>query len=110
MTGEKMLQKILSIQSVGKFHNYSPQGDVQLRFLNLVFGENGRGKTTLAAILRSLTTNNPNFILERKTIGSSTPIQVRILDEQGVTNFTEGNNWDRVIPDIEIYTIDTRLL
>ena len=52
------------------------------RKLTLLFAENGRGKTTLCAILRSLQTGQHEFIAERKTLGTSDPpsLQIRLGD------------------------------
>ncbi len=49
-----MLQRVISIKNVGRFQNYGAAGDVTFRRYTLIFAENGRGKTTLCAILRSL--------------------------------------------------------
>jgi hypothetical protein len=38
--------------------------------LTLVYAENGRGKTTLAAILRSLTSGDPIPIAERRRLAA----------------------------------------
>ena len=63
-----MLKKIIAIRSVGTFRNHAKVGDTELRKLNLVHAENGRGKTTLCAILRSCQSGDPTPILERKTL------------------------------------------
>lgn len=49
-----MLEKFISLKNIGRFVNLSSKGDVSLRKLTLIYGENGRGKTTLCSILRSL--------------------------------------------------------
>jgi len=51
-----MLEKIVQVKSIGRFRNYAANGDVTFHKLTLVYAENGRGKTTLCAILRSLQT------------------------------------------------------
>ena len=51
-----MLQRIVSIKSVGRFKRCVAAGDVTFRRYTVIF-ENGRGKTTLCAILRSLFKN-----------------------------------------------------
>ena len=66
-----MINKILFIKNVGRFVNYSCHGDVEFQKLTLIFGENGRGKTMLSAILRSLGAGDPQCLLERKSIKSS---------------------------------------
>lgn len=53
------LKKVVSIQNVGRFHNAIVAGDVEFRKFTLIYGENGRGKTTLCAILRSLQSGKP---------------------------------------------------
>ena len=55
--GRYMLKKFASIKNVGVFRNSPASGDTELRKLTLVHGDNGRGKTTLCAILRSLRTS-----------------------------------------------------
>jgi wobble nucleotide-excising tRNase len=49
-----MVNKILSIKNFGRFVNYSCHGNVEFQKSTLTFGENGRGKTMLFAILRFL--------------------------------------------------------
>lgn len=44
-----MLRKIVSIRNVGRFPNYNALGNVPLNRYNLIFGENGRSKTTPCA-------------------------------------------------------------
>jgi wobble nucleotide-excising tRNase len=64
-----MLQRIISIKNVGRFRNCAASGDVTFRRFNLIFAENGRGKTTLCAILRSLCTNTPALVIGRTCPG-----------------------------------------
>lgn len=66
-----MIEKFISIKNIGRFRDCSPRGDVAFRRLTLLFAENGRGKTTLCAIFRSLMTGRHEFISERKTLGAS---------------------------------------
>lgn len=97
-----MIEKFISIKNIGRFRDCSPRGDVTFRKLNLLFAENGRGKTTLCAILRSLQSGQPEFILERKTLGTSEPpsVQIRI----GGNNLTFGTNgWLGTHQDITVF-------
>lgn len=66
-----MIEKILFIKNVGKFANYSAHGEVAFEKLTLIFGENGRGKTMLSALLRSLGSGDPQYLLERKSVKST---------------------------------------
>ncbi len=45
-----MINKINLLKSVGPFDNVSPHPDTTFKKLTLIYGENGKGKTTLANI------------------------------------------------------------
>jgi len=57
-----MLQKVILIKNIGRFRHSAASGDVTFRRYTLICAENGRGKTTLCAILRSLLANSPAII------------------------------------------------
>ena len=84
------LQQIKVINSVGRFRSVSASGDVTFKKFTLIFGENGRGKTTLCAILRSLQTNTPDIIAGRKTLSSANKPMVRIAMSSGTAAFADG--------------------
>jgi len=97
-----MLEKIVQIKSIGRFRDYSANGDVTLRKLTLVYAENGRGKTTLCAILRSLQTGQKEFITERKTLAATVPPSVHLRINNA--NFQFANDaWTVTHPDILIF-------
>ena len=97
-----MLRKIISIKSVGRFSSYGASGDVTLKRYNLFFAENGRGKTTLCAIFRSLQLGDGAHIIGRTTLGSGDRPEVAILQDSGTVNFTHGA-WTASLPDIAIF-------
>ncbi len=100
-----MLEKFISLKNIGKFVNVSPKGDVSLRKLTLIYGENGRGKTTLCAIFRSLKSNDSSLIDERKTFDSrdDTACNIRISDQ----NYKYSNGtWENMFPNISIFDSD----
>ena len=97
-----MLQKVLSIKNVGRFYCTVASGDVTFRRLTLVFAENGRGKTTFCAILRSLAANSPGLIQGRATLGSGDPPDVQLLCRAGAMTFRNGA-WSAPFPDIAIH-------
>ncbi len=47
--------------------------------MNIIYSENGRGKTTLSHILRSLNDQNPELIIGRKTLGGPGEQLINIL-------------------------------
>ena len=97
-----MIKKFIQIKNVGRFRNCSPHGDVTFRKLTLIFAENGRGKTTLCAILRSLQTGQPEFISERKTLGADGEPIVEIRTDQNTLIFSD-SVWSCTYPDIFIF-------
>jgi wobble nucleotide-excising tRNase len=97
-----MLQRIISIKNVGRFRNCSASGDVTFRRFTLIFGENGRGKTTFCAILRSLFTNTPAFIIGRTTLGSMAQAEVQLLTAGGNIAFRNGA-WNSAFPNIAVF-------
>lgn len=97
-----MIEKFISIKNIGRFRDCSPRGDVSFRRLTLLFAENGRGKTTLCAIFRSLMTGRHEFISERKTLGANGPASVQIRLDKNTVSFSNGA-WNTIYPDIAIF-------
>jgi len=97
-----VIEKFISIKNIARFRDCSPRGDVTFRKMTLLFAENGRGKTTLCAILRSLQSGQLEYISERKTLGTTEPAYVQI--RLGGNNFTFTNNaWSATHPDIAVF-------
>lgn len=90
------LRKFITIKNVGRFHSYGATGDVTLKRYNLVFAENGRGKTTLCAILRSLHGGDAAHIMGRRTLGSPDAPDVSVLTDTGTVEFT-GTAWSGTV-------------
>jgi len=97
-----MLRKIISIKNVGRFLSYGAAGDVELKRHNLVFAENGRGKTTLCAILRSLQTGDATHVRGRTTLGTGGAAEIKILVDGGTAAFSNGA-WSTTVPNIAIF-------
>ena len=97
-----MINKILFIKNVGRFVNYSCHGDVEFQKLTLIFGENGRGKTMLSAILRSLGAGDTQCLLERKSIKSSKEPEACVRVNSASHTFKNGN-WDTPVPELDVF-------
>ncbi|SFS59636.1 AAA family ATPase [Paenibacillus sp. 453mf] len=98
-----MIKKIVKINNTGKFRSYASKGEIQFNKMNLIYSENGRGKTTLSNILRSLHDQNNDLILGRKTLGSNEEQSIDILTDKGMIKF-KGNVWsEKPTFDIEIF-------
>lgn len=97
-----MLKKIIQIENVGKFRSCKPKGDVEFRQLNLVYAENGRGKTTLCDIFHSLQTGNGDYVRGRSTLGTRGDPRVELrFDDQNVR--FENGAWNTTIPNLAVF-------
>lgn len=77
-----------------------------LQRVTIVYAENGRGKTSLAAALRSLALATPTPLLERRTIGAADPPRVEFLFSINGTNTPitfDGTQWTGSFTDIEVF-------
>lgn len=63
------------IRNVGTFDSAAPSA-VAFAPLTLIYAENGRGKTTLTAILRSLASGDTRPVAERHRLGATHPPHV----------------------------------
>ncbi len=102
-----MLKKVISVSNLGKFKNYQASGDVELRKINIVYADNGQGKTTLSAIFRSLSENNPSILKGRRTLGQTSPVSVHLRFKDDNVTF-QNDAWSLHIPYFEIF--DSRFI
>lgn len=97
-----MLEKLVAIKSIGRFRDYGAAGNVTFSKITLIYAENGRGKTTLCAILRSLQSGEAYFIAERKTLAATIPPYAHI--RLGGADYRFVNNaWTTTHPDILVF-------
>ncbi len=103
-----MLRKVLKIEKIGLFCQ-TPSHRGQLEKVTLVFGENGRGKSTLAALLRSCSTGDVSEMTSRVTIDSPGTPDAELLFEHGpkkVTTKLSAAGWSITNPDIVVFDAD----
>jgi wobble nucleotide-excising tRNase len=99
-----MLNTFCLLQNVGQFDSVSSGANLPLAKLALGYAENGRGKTTLSAIVRSLAANNPLLIRERHRLGATHPPRI-IIDCAGGPPHAmfENGVWNRHVHEIAIF-------
>lgn len=83
------LKKITKIQNIGKFHKSGISGGEYGKF-TLFYAGNGRGKTTLCAVLRSMKTGTATIIEDRRTLGETATPEAHLLLDTGVATFGNG--------------------
>ncbi|MBL9029642.1 MAG: AAA family ATPase [Caedimonas sp.] len=97
-----MIDRIQLVRNIGQFDNISPSQQTNFSKLSVVYAENGRGKTTLANILRSLGTNNPKLIEERHRLGASHPPHIVIQSNSATFTYQNGV-WQNHLPEIAVF-------
>ncbi|QQR86922.1 MAG: AAA family ATPase [Flavobacteriales bacterium] len=97
-----MVDRIQLLRNIGQFENVSPGQQTGLTKLTLIYAENGRGKTTLASILRSLGTNSPTPIIERHRLGAPHSPHV-VIDVNGRSHTFQNGAWSAPLSDIAIF-------
>ena len=88
----------------GQFDSVSSAANIPLTRLTVVYSENGRGKTTVAAVLRSLATGDAILIAERRRLAAQHPPRV-VLDCSGgpPPAIFDNNAWNRTLPDLVVF-------
>ena len=99
-----MIRYIKLLRNIGTFDSDNAAASLDLKRLTLIYADNARGKTTLAAVLRSLATGDPLPIAARQRLGSQQPAHV-VLDCEGEPSNVMFQNgaWNRTLPDLKIY-------
>lgn len=95
------IRKIIKLKNVGKFHTGGISGGEYDKF-TLVYAGNGRGKTTICAVLRSLKTGSATHIEDRHTLGESALPEAQLLLDTGVAVFANGK-WNVTADKIHIF-------
>lgn len=98
-----MIKKIITLKNVGLFHNSCPNGAVLLDQTTAIYAENGRGKSTLAAVLRACHTADVNRLVARRTIDITDTPEVELLLGNNATLKYNGNTWNGTSPDIAVF-------
>lgn len=108
-----MIKKILNIKNVGKLKNCSMSKSSEYDFApnTFFFGLNAKGKSTLTAILMSLSTNDPCYVVGRKTFGATDEQSINIVSSDNSSTNTHSflsGAWNKSYSDIVVF--DTRFV
>lgn len=89
-----MLTEFKKVRSIGSFKEFESPNDNSLSFdkFNIIFGDNGNGKTTFTTILDSLNKNQSNLISQKKSL-NSTDSPYSIIKFQNNQNYIFDGNW-----------------
>jgi len=97
-----MISKVVKLLGVGALHEPLQNGSISIGKRTIIFGENGRGKSTFVAVLRSLSQGSALALLGRKTIGGKHEPAAEFLIENKIHAFA-GGSWNTAHEKISIF-------
>lgn len=97
-----MINSLQLLRNIGQFDSVT--STLPFAKNTLIYAENGRGKTTLAAVLRSLATGDPVSIAERRRLSATHPPHV-VCDCSGGPQPARFENeaWTRILPNMVVF-------
>ncbi len=98
-----MITALRLLRNIGQFDSAGAPA-IPLNRLTVAYAENGRGKTTLSAILRSLASGDPIPIVERHRLNAAHAPHV-VLDCVGgpPSAIFENGAWNRTVPNLAVF-------
>ena len=97
------LDRIQLLRNVGLFDSVNEGARFPLTRLALIYAENGRGKTTLASILRSAGTGNAQLVTERHRLGAQHAPHLVLAPRAGPPLVFENGAWSTTLPAIAVF-------
>jgi wobble nucleotide-excising tRNase len=97
-----MIERIQLLRNIGQFDSVNPNPQTSFSKLTLVYAENGRGKTTLANILRSLATGNSILINERRRLGAQHEPHI-IINVNSQPYIFQNGSWSNLLSAITVF-------
>ena len=98
-----MIQIIQLLRNIGTFDSVTEGGQLPLNQVALIYAENGRGKTTLAAILRSFGSGDALSLLERRRLGGEHAPHIVLGGPDGQTAVFQNGAWANRFADILVF-------
>src|ERR1039457_7147229 len=98
-----MINRFRLLRNIGQFDNVTATA-YGFQRLTLLYAENGRGKTTLSALFRSLAQNRPDLISERRRLAAAHPPEA-IIDCTGGPHpaIFQNGAWNRDLPNLAVF-------
>ena len=100
------LTKLFRLENTGLFLNGLPGKAIDLPRIVLIYGENGRGKTTLSEVLRSLATGRSELLEGRRSVDADGEPEVALRWEHdgdsGTIQFSD-DRWSEGFGPLSVY-------
>lgn len=100
-----MITKFKKLCGIGNYREYHASGDgLDLKKNTAIYANNGYGKSTLVAVLRSFMEEDETIVQERKTLGMDIDQSAIVKIPGGIIKF-ENDKWETHPGDVNIPTI-----
>lgn len=98
------IEKIVELRNIGIFKEYT-KDPVEFKQVTVIYGENGRGKSTIAALLSSLLDGNCDQIQARATFGGGSQSALLLAsDTKGKQKIElKESQWSTLIPGMLVF-------
>ena len=98
-----MIKKIIKLQNLGLLQDACVAGAVDIGRVTAIYSDNGRGKSTLAAVMRACRLSDAGRMNARKTIDSAGSPEVDLLLSTGAHVEFKANAWTGSTPPIAVF-------
>lgn len=98
-----MVERLTLLRNIGQFDSIALGAQLPFAKFTLIYAENGRGKTTVSAVMRSLATGDANLIAERHRLGAAHPPHVIIHVAGGANHTFQHNAWSAPLPTLSVF-------
>lgn len=102
MGADVMLERISEVQGIGLLYQANGK-PFRCQKATFIYADNGRGKSTLASILRSVSMGEVSIISNRKTIDGNLPPKVSLQFANGQKTEFESGSWTKLHPEILVF-------
>lgn len=100
-----LLTKIHQVKGIGLLHDTDASRH-KLKKANFLYADNGRGKSTLASIFQSCSTNDPSLIMKRRTVDGQNEPEIKLQFSNGQWSSFQNGSWDNSRPEFMVFDAD----
>jgi len=100
-----MLERIHRIKGIGLLHDADARAH-RLKKASFIYADNGRGKSTLASLFRSCSTNRPELLVNRRTIDGNNDQEAILQFSNGQRSTFQSGSWDTEHPELLVFDAD----
>ena len=98
-----MVSHIQLLSNVGQFDAATPGAQLPFSPMSILYAENGRGKTTMAAIFRSLSNGDPTLISDRHRVGSANSPHIIVDGVNGAQYTFQHGAWSAPLSELIVF-------